>query len=184
MQVPYGFGSALVACAADDEPVCGLAYTCPPVRLIDQYAELGRRGQRDLASALTELELLAVAEHTRRSGVGTRLLAAVEERASRDGGRLLFAKIRADDRPVLGWYRRRGYRLAADREPVVIDVADAVISFDDGGDGYRLAVKSLDAARQVRRIVAPGGTYLTIMASSPVIPSRPSSAMSYRYGKR
>ncbi|WP_031172560.1 GNAT family N-acetyltransferase [Streptosporangium roseum] len=169
LALPHGTGYALVAEdgeAAEGAPI-GLAYTCPPVQLIDQYAELGARGQRRLAGALAELELLAVAEHARGVGVGTALLAAAEERLRRGGCRLVFAKVRLGDRPVLEWYRSRGYLLAAHREPVTIDVDGAMIVFDDGGDGYRLAVKSLDPTRQVHRGSPRTGTYLAVTPARP-----------------
>ncbi|MET8336006.1 GNAT family N-acetyltransferase [Streptosporangium canum] len=177
LTLPHGTGCALVAEhgeAAEGAPI-GLAYTCPPVQLIDQYAELGRHGQRRLAGALAELELLAVAEHARGAGVGTALLAAAEKRLRRGGCRLIFAKVRADDRPVQRWYRRRGYQLAAPGEPVAIDVDGARIVFDDGRDGHRLAVKSLVSATQVRRVFAPTGSYLTVQ---PALAPTPSSSLS------
>ncbi|MCC5580868.1 hypothetical protein IMZ11_35170 [Microtetraspora sp. AC03309] len=31
LPVPHGSAYALVAAAADDAPICGLAYSCPPV---------------------------------------------------------------------------------------------------------------------------------------------------------
>ncbi|MFI6883845.1 GNAT family N-acetyltransferase [Streptosporangium canum] len=179
LPLPHGTGCALVAAAteaaeaAEGAPI-GLAYTCPPVRLIDAYAELGRHGQRRLAGVLAELELLAVAEHARGAGVGTALLAAAEGRLRSGGCRLIFAKVRTDDRPVLRWYRRRGYQLAAPGEPVAIDVDGARIVFDDGRDGHRLAVKSLVSATQVRRVIAPTGSYLTVQ---PALPSTPSSSL-------
>ncbi|MEV4250192.1 GNAT family N-acetyltransferase [Streptosporangium canum] len=147
------------------------------MQLIDAYAELGAHGQRRLAGALAELELLAVAEHARGAGVGTALLAAAEERLRRGGCRLLYAKVRADDRPVLRWYRRRGYLLAAPGEPVTIDVEGAVIAFDDGGDGYRLAVKSLETTTNVRRVITPTGSYLTVQSERPSTPSSSQSSL-------
>ncbi|MFD8563116.1 GNAT family N-acetyltransferase [Streptosporangium canum] len=172
LALPYGTGCALVAEdgeAAEGAPI-GLAYTCPPVQLIDAYAELGARGQRRLAGALAELELLAVAEPARGTGAGTALLAAAEERLRSAGCRLIFAKVRADDRPVLEWYRSRGYLLAVPREPVTIDVDGAMIVFDDGGDGYRLAVKSLESTQQVHRGSTRTGTYLAVTRARPSAP--------------
>ncbi|WP_189251335.1 GNAT family N-acetyltransferase [Streptosporangium pseudovulgare] len=163
--LPHGTGCALVAraSAAPGDPPLGLAYTCPPVRLIDQYAELGPRGQRRLAGALAELELLAVTAPARGAGVGTALLAAAEEQLRSGGCRLVFAKVRSADRPVLRWYRRRGYLPAAPGEPVTLDVDGAWTVFDDGGDGHRLAVKPLAPDERIRRVFASGGTYLASM---------------------
>ncbi|MEU9835930.1 GNAT family N-acetyltransferase [Streptosporangium sp. NPDC048047] len=165
--LPHGTGSVLVACAsaAPGDPPLGLAYTCPPVRLIDQYAEFGPSGQRRLAGALAELELLAVAACARGAGVGTALLAAAEEQLRSAGCRLVFAKVRSADGPVLRWYRRRGYLPAAPGEPVTLDVDGNRIVFDDGGDGHRLTVKPLASDARIRRAFAPGGTYLAVLAA-------------------
>ncbi|WP_433358910.1 GNAT family N-acetyltransferase [Streptosporangium sp. CA-115845] len=171
--LPYGSGCALVACDGDDALI-GLAYTCPPVLLIEAYAELGPAGQRHLTHALAELEMLAVAEHARGAGVGSALLAATEERLRAGGARLLFAKVARDDRKVLRWYRRRYYTLATPREPVVITIAGHEIVFDDGGDGYLLAVKALDPAEQVGRVTARTGSYLTVQPAHPPTPPRSS----------
>ncbi|MFI6803218.1 hypothetical protein [Streptosporangium canum] len=89
--------------------------------------------------------------------------------------RLLYAKVRADDRPVLRWYRTRGYLLTAPGKPVTIDVDRAVIAFDDGSDGYRLAVTSLETTTNVRRVITPTGSYLTVQSE---LPSTPSSSQS------
>ncbi|MGV9779742.1 N-acetyltransferase family protein, partial [Streptosporangium sp. NPDC003464] len=168
LSLPHGTGCALVAEAAEGAPI-GLAYICAPVRLIDAYAELGRHGQRRLAGVLTELELLAVAEPARGAGVGTALLAAAEERLRSGGCRLVSAKVGAGDRLVLRRYRRRRYLPATPGGPVTLDVDGAMIAFDDGGDGYRLAVKSLDPTQQVHRGSTRTGTYLA------VTPARPSA---------
>ncbi|WP_433358694.1 GNAT family N-acetyltransferase [Streptosporangium sp. CA-115845] len=168
LAVPYGWAQALVAClteapqGADGPPPAGLAYTCPPVRLIEAYTELGSGAQQRLAQALAELELLAVAEHARGSGIGTALLSAAEDLLRRDGRHLVFAKIRLDNQKAQLWFRRRGYLLTAPGESVIFNIGEATISFDDGGDGYRLAVKSLDASRHVHRVRARTSSYLTV----------------------
>ncbi|RCG21141.1 GNAT family N-acetyltransferase [Sphaerisporangium album] len=171
LRVPHGRATVLVACAPGDAAVIALSYSCPPVRLIGELADLGGPVQRRAAQTLRELELLAVAEHARGTGVGTALLAASEEHLRQGGCKLVFAKVRQGDRQVLRWYRRRGYLPATPHEPVRVSLGGAVITFDDGGDGYQLVVKSLDATTRVARMMASAGSYLTVARrASPVTP--------------
>lgn len=158
--VPFGAGRVFVA--VEDGRVIGMVYFVPPVQLIQAYAELGEHLQYELGVALCEVELLAVEEPHRRRGVGTALLDAVEDMLREDGCGLVWAKVRAGAFPVMKWLRRRGYIVLAQREPVVVQLRGRAVSFDDGGDGYQLAVRSLSEhpLRRLRR--GDGPSYVDV----------------------
>ncbi|WP_431929902.1 GNAT family N-acetyltransferase [Nonomuraea jabiensis] len=144
IRLPYGEGLVLVACPADDSgQVLGMLYVCPPIRLIDDCADLGRQVQQRLTEAVAEVELLAVAERARRRGIGGMLLDAARDTLRGRSCKLLYVKVRHDDKPVLGWYRRRGYQLLPQGQPIVIRVAGRPVGFADGTDGYRVLVKPI-----------------------------------------
>ncbi|MER7179123.1 GNAT family N-acetyltransferase [Streptomyces hyaluromycini] len=101
--------------------------------------------------SLIEIELLAVAEPHRRRGIATALLATAEESARNAGGHLAFAKVRIGAFTTMHWYRKCGYTVAAQSEPVVFRTRWGLESRDDGSDGYQLAVKALQPGIVLRR---------------------------------
>ncbi|MEU1519107.1 GNAT family N-acetyltransferase [Streptomyces sp. NPDC005811] len=136
--LPYGHGRCLVARVGN--AVAGMVYTAPPIQWIEDHPAAQRAG---LVQALVEIELLAVAGSHRGQGIATALLASAEETARDDGGHLAFAKVRIGAFTTMRWYRRRGYAIAAQREAVAFRTRSGFDSFDDGADGYQLAVKAL-----------------------------------------
>ncbi|MEV4079444.1 GNAT family N-acetyltransferase [Nonomuraea fuscirosea] len=148
--LPHGHGVVLIAttpdaAGADPGPgqVAGMLYMCPPIRFIDECADEGGMVQRGLTRALAEIELLAVAPHARMQGIGGALLSEAERMVRARGGRLLYVKVRDADRPVLRWYRQRGYRPLAWGETVDVVVARRRVGFAAGADGFRVAIKAL-----------------------------------------
>ncbi|GAA1613227.1 hypothetical protein GCM10009733_006650 [Nonomuraea maheshkhaliensis] len=148
--LPHGHGVVLIAttvgaAGAGPDPcqVAGMLYKCPPIRFIDECADEGDTVQRGLTRLLAEIELLAVAPHARMQGIGGALLSEAEQMARTRGGRLLYAKVRDADRPVVRWYRRRGYRPLAWGETVDVVVARRRVGFAAGADGFRVMIKAL-----------------------------------------
>ncbi|MGI5292655.1 GNAT family N-acetyltransferase [Nonomuraea polychroma] len=133
--------------------------------------------QQRLTRALAELELLAVAEPCRGAGIGTLLLTAAEELLAAGGCELMFAKVRLTTRRVLLWYRRRRFLVAVPREPVAVEAGRAMVSFDDGGDGYQLVVKSLLPGTRVSRVNTGAGTCLVVRHERPSTPSTSSASL-------
>ncbi|WP_163010901.1 GNAT family N-acetyltransferase, partial [Streptomyces dangxiongensis] len=137
--LPYGQGQCRIARVG--ETIAGMLYATPPIRWLRAHPPAQRNG---LIHSLTEIELLAVAEPYRHHGIGTALLEETEHAARADGTRLALAKVRIGAFPVMRWYRRRGYTVAAQGEPVVFRTRlGGLTSCDDGSDGYQLAVKAL-----------------------------------------
>lgn len=155
IRLPYGHGHCLVA--RDQDTVVGMLYTTPPIRWLDSQPAVQRAS---LTAALVEIELLAVAAAHRNHGVGTALLEAAEESARDAGTHLALAKVRIGAFPTMRWYRRRGYTLAAQGEPVLFLTRGGPASCDDGNDGYQLAVKPLQPGTAIRRRARNGITAL------------------------
>lgn len=132
-------GRCFVAVA--DGQLVGMLYACTPVDAIracpaSQHAALVR--------ALIEIEIVAVAEHAQRRGIGTALVRHAEEHVRELGTQLITAKITATDMPVLRWWRHRGYTLARDDEACFLDQRGR-IGLDAGHDGqWRLAARAFD----------------------------------------
>lgn len=81
-----------------------------------------RRGSRR-----ARLYSLAVGAHTRGSGLGGALLAAVEADARSRGCTLMHLEVRVDNAPAIALYEHRGYTRT-----------DRVAGFyEDGGDAWR-----------------------------------------------
>ncbi|GGX51053.1 GNAT family N-acetyltransferase [Streptomyces noursei] len=153
--LPYGNGHCLTARIGST--VAGVLYTTPPIRWLQgQSADQRAR----LTQALVEIELLAVSEPYRNCGIGTALLETAEHTARNAGSHLALAKIRAGAFPTMRWYRRRGYTIAAQGEPVLFRTRQGFASCDDGNDGHQLAVKTLRLGTAVRRRTARGTTCL------------------------
>ncbi|MEU9413611.1 GNAT family N-acetyltransferase [Streptomyces sp. NPDC048281] len=153
--LPYGHGRCLVARAGDT--VAGMVYTTPPIRWIRDHPPSQRAG---LVQSLVEIELLAVAEPYRGRGVGSALLAAAEERARGAGSHLALAKIRIGAFATMRWYRKRGYTIAGQQEPLVFRTRAGFESCDDGSDGHQLAVKALQPGVVLRRRLERGTSIL------------------------
>ncbi|MFF4815240.1 GNAT family N-acetyltransferase [Kitasatospora sp. NPDC001309] len=158
-RLPHGQAAVLVVDGPGGQ-LSGLTYFGSPVRLIQEYAELGAKGQRILADRLAEVELLAVRPESQSRGLGTALLTAGERLVAARGTRITLAKIRAGNLPVMRWYRRRGYTIAGRGESIILSVAGTNISFDDGGDGYQLAIKDLTGTGGFHRQRTRLGTHL------------------------
>ncbi len=71
------------------------------------------------------------------------LLDAAQDTLRGRSCKLLYAKVRHDDKPVLDWYRRRGYQQLPPGQPIIIRAAGRTIGFADGADGYRAMVKPI-----------------------------------------
>ncbi|MFF8847945.1 GNAT family N-acetyltransferase [Streptomyces sp. NPDC015127] len=155
--LPYGLGKCWVARVGD--AIAGMLYATPPIRWLHEQPSAHRN---TLIRSLIEIELLAVAELYRNQGVGTALLEEVENAARADGTHLTLAKIRMGAFPVMRWYRKRGYTIAAQGEPVVFGTRRGLSSCDDGADGYQLAVKALQPGEVVRRSARTGGSMLIV----------------------
>ncbi|MGG2460503.1 GNAT family N-acetyltransferase [Streptomyces sp. RGM 3693] len=155
--LPYGKGHCLTA--RNGSTITGMLYTTPPIRWLQgQSADQRAR----LTQALIEIELLAVFEPYRNRGIGTALLETAEHTARNAGTHLALAKIRTGAFPTMRWYRRRGYTIAGQSEPVVFRTHQGFASCDDGSDGHQLAVKALHSGSTVRRHTAGGATCLIV----------------------
>ncbi|MFG2690675.1 GNAT family N-acetyltransferase [Streptomyces sp. NPDC048405] len=155
--LPYGQGQCWVA--RTGEAVSGMLYATPPIRWLQQQPSPHRNS---LIHSLVEIELLAVAESHRTQGVGTVLLQEAENNARANGTHLALAKIRVGAFPIMRWYRRRGYTIAAQNEPLVFATRHGLTSCDDGSDGYQLAAKALQPGTALRR-TARAGTPLILL---------------------
>ncbi|MER5199837.1 GNAT family N-acetyltransferase [Streptomyces sp. NPDC002755] len=153
--LPYGQGRCLVARSGG--LVTGMVYLTPPIRWLEDHPAAQRPA---LVTALVEIELLAVAESHRGQGIATALLNAAEETARDGGTHLSFAKVRRGDFAVMRWYRRRGYTIAAQTEPVLFRTRSGLESCDDGSDGYQLAAKPLQPGVVLRRRASHDSTML------------------------
>ncbi|KAA0012553.1 GNAT family N-acetyltransferase [Billgrantia pellis] len=99
-------------------------------RLLGYGTLLFRRG-----SARARLYSFCIHPEARGSGLGRRLLEALERRAAARGAQALGLEVRADNRIALGLYRRMGFRLERWLEAY----------YEDGCAGWQM-VKPLDAS--------------------------------------
>lgn len=163
---PMGKARTLVAVRETDGSVCGLAQVFPPIRLMNQHADQGLPAQRTLARAVGEIDLLAVDADARGQGTGGALLDEAEKWLADRGCLLVMAKIARGDYPVMRWYRRRGYLVAAQGEMFWVRFPGLNLQCDDGGDGYHLALKGLRGAVASRARMGTG-TYVTARFAGP-----------------
>ncbi|MFF7098401.1 GNAT family N-acetyltransferase [Streptomyces rubradiris] len=165
-QVPLPFGRGRCLIARIGDTVAGMVYTTPPIRWIQEHPPAQRAA---LVHSLVEIELLAVAESHRGQGIGTELLATAEETARSAGSHLALAKVRIGAFATMRWYRKRGYTIAAQAEPVIFRTRAGFDSCDDGSDGYQLAVKALQPGVVLRRRSEGGSSMLVAehVASNP-----------------
>lgn len=154
--LPYGHGRCLVA--REGDAVVGMIYATPPIRWLEGQPAVRRAS---LVGALVEIELLAVDAGFRGRGVGTALIEAAETAAREEGARLALAKVRVGEFSTMRWYRKRGYTIAGQGEPVLFHTRSGPSSCGDGGDGYQLAVKTLLPGTVIRRRTAGGIPVLT-----------------------
>ena len=77
-------------------------------------------------SPLARLYSIAVADASRGSGVGRRLLADAERVARRRGPQVLRLEVRADNGPAIRLYESQGYRLIGRHAAYYADKADAL----------------------------------------------------------
>lgn len=126
----------------EGRPVAGFIYATPPVRLIDEHADLGQSVQQHMARRLAEIELLAVESLAQGRGLGTALLAEMENNLRQRGVGVVLVKIRASI-STIRWYLQRGYTLADLTAPTLLRLGGNVITCGDGADGHCLALKPL-----------------------------------------
>ncbi|MCW1100111.1 hypothetical protein OJ963_40715 [Streptomyces sp. RS2] len=79
-----------------------------------------------------------------------------------NGTHLALAKIRIGAFPIMRWYRRRGYTIAAQNEPLVFATRHGLTSCDDGSDGYQLAAKALQPGTALRRTARAGNPLILL----------------------
>lgn len=157
MPLPYGQGRCWVTRTGDT--VCGMLHATPPIRWLELHPPAHRNR---LARCVIEIELLAVAQHHREQGVGSALLEEAENAARADGIHLALAKIRIGAYPIMRWYRKRGYTIAAQNEPLVFATRHGLTSCDDGSDGYQLAAKALQTGADLRRTERAGNSMILL----------------------
>ncbi|KAB7832512.1 GNAT family N-acetyltransferase [Streptomyces mobaraensis] len=162
--VPLPYGEGMCHTARMGHGVVGMVYSTPPIRWLESHLEHERSL---LVHELVEIELLVVAEQHRTRGIGTALLERTEAHARSVGAQFAVAKIRAGAFATMRWYRHRGYRIAAQGEPLLFTTAHGQPSnVSDGNDGHHLAVKPLDSAIVLqRRLPANGLSYLIAVTS-------------------
>ncbi|WP_394427383.1 GNAT family N-acetyltransferase [Streptomyces sp. SGAir0957] len=130
--------------------VCGLVSIVPPMRLMEQYKTEGKRAVHELAATMAEIDSLAVDADVRGQGVGAALLAEAEQWLADRGVRIATAKVARGNLPLMRWYRRRGYLIALQQEPIWLPLRTFELSCNDGDDGYQLAVKGLGGVEMCR----------------------------------
>ncbi|MFF4410697.1 GNAT family N-acetyltransferase [Streptomyces sp. NPDC001404] len=164
-RVPLPYGEGVCHTARVGRSLVGMVYSTPPIRWISSHPEHERPL---LVHQLVEIELLAVAEQHRSQGIGTALLEHAEAHARSVGAQFAVAKIRAGAFATMRWYRRRGYRIAAQGEPLLFTTTHGQPSnVSDGNDGHHLAVKPLDSVTVLqRRSPANGPSHLIPVTSS------------------
>ena len=146
IRVPYGH--ALVFVGRRRGSVVGAAHVAPLVRWLDGHPRALRGA---LAPLMMEIDALAVRPDCRGAGVGSALLLAAEQATKAQGGSLVLAKVLMADRPVMLWYKRRGYTLVGRGEPVVLKTRGVMDSLDSASNEYGLAVKAVRPGHTVRR---------------------------------
>ncbi|MEU5240944.1 GNAT family N-acetyltransferase [Streptomyces lydicus] len=149
-RIPHGTGRVLVAgLSGATEPV-SMLYVTPPVRLVEEFDTRGPSTQKLLAREVREIELMATAPTAQCNGVGSALLHAAHALVTKEGVRVMLAKVSASDFPVLRWWRHRGYTLAQPGQSVRLHLPQSV-TCNDGYNGYRLAVCPLVGTVSERR---------------------------------
>ena len=162
-RIPLECGEGLCQTACADGETIGMVYTTPAVRWLESYPEDERSS---LVRELAEVELLAVSGPRRGTGVGAMLLEHAEARVRAVGARFVVAKIRAGHFETMRWYRNRGYRIAAQGEPLLFTTTRGrPSSIGDGDDGYHLAVKPLRAGTMLQRRTSPCGSSCLVFAT-------------------
>lgn len=123
------------------DAMVGMLYACTPVQFLQQCSPATRAV---LTPRLAEIEIVAASPDARGQGVGSALLQRAEQSLRAEGVQLFTAKIQAADKPVLRWWRHRGWTLAPSGEPCFLDRSGRV-GIDAGRDGrWRLAVRAPD----------------------------------------
>jgi len=91
--------------------------------------EFGVQGFASIRLFVPDAELvrIGVGLGSRRQGVATRLLEAVEEAARSRGAERMLLEVADDNDPALGLYRRAGYRESGRRRAYYRSGADAVL---------------------------------------------------------
>jgi ribosomal-protein-alanine N-acetyltransferase len=107
----------------------GVAGSLPTVRyVVAQVAgEVVGHAVASMAGDIAELQRIAVAAGARRSGVASRLLAAVVEAARGTEADRLLLEVRADNRGALAFYDRHGMTEIGRRPRYYVDGATAVV---------------------------------------------------------
>lgn len=163
--LPAPYGPAYCDVTRAEGVITGMIYSLSPVRWLDSHPEDSRP---QLVGQLMEIELIAVDPAYRRRGIGSALLTHVEQRARERGTRIITAKVADGHWTEMLWYRRRGYTVAAHREPCMFPTrAGGTTSFDDGADGYHAVSKCLIPDMRLRRHHHPRGSYLKPVTCTP-----------------
>ena len=91
--------------------------------------EFGVQGYASIRLFVPEAELMriGVGMGSRRQGVGSRLLDAVEDAARARGADRMLLEVASDNEPALALYRRAGYRETGRRPRYYRSGADAVL---------------------------------------------------------
>ncbi|MFS0884107.1 ribosomal protein S18-alanine N-acetyltransferase [Aeromicrobium sp. 179-A 4D2 NHS] len=91
--------------------------------------EFGVQGYASIRLFVPEAELMriGVGLGSRRQGVGSRLLEAVEDAARSRGAERMLLEVADDNEPALALYRRAGYRETGRRRGYYRSGADAVL---------------------------------------------------------
>ncbi|MCK2245279.1 MULTISPECIES: GNAT family N-acetyltransferase [unclassified Crossiella] len=120
----------------------GLLYACSPVDFIREFPV---QHHQVLTETLIEIEILAVEEAFRGTGVGTALLQYATKFFGGGGLRLALAKIDARDQAIHRFYRRAGFTVVAPGGSCVINTPDGRAGITAGpADGpWRLAITTL-----------------------------------------
>ncbi len=161
--VPVRYGQVACLVAEVEGEVVGMVHTAPPV---DWLATFPKNRARALAQRILQIELLAVDPEHRGQGVGQALLESAENRLLDQRGHLVYAKVRAGDYPVMRWYRRRGYTIAAQGQSVLINTTQGLTGIEDCGDGYQLAAKAVQPGTKIERFQDQGSEHLIAARSA------------------
>ncbi|MDJ0463113.1 GNAT family N-acetyltransferase [Streptomyces sp. H27-C3] len=159
IQIPHGEALCQVAVDAQGQ-VAGMVYSAPPVEWIEQHpASL----HRTLARTFTKVELLAVVESQQHSGIGSALLTGLEDAERERGVQILFGDIRAEDRSMRRWCKKRGFAVAAPGEPVALRSTWGPLTLVDGDDGYLLIAKAVQPGYGIERVQLADGSFCLVV---------------------
>ncbi|ARH89032.1 hypothetical protein STRMOE7_00240 [Streptomyces sp. MOE7] len=146
--VPIRFGQGSCIVAESEGHVIGMVYAVPPV---DWLGTFPSDRAAALAPRILQIELLAVDPDHRETGIGQRLLEAVEELVRKQRGYLAIGKVQAGAFATMRFYRRRGYSIAGRGEPIVFGTGRGPLGISDVDDGYHLFAKAVQPGTKLSR---------------------------------